>query len=128
MISETVVNEFIRAWKQATFGDRPAWPSSSPIARIVEYLTRIDPSPLTSPEVLTDGEVLANIVKRMSEDDYQAYEAFIARHLAVIRGCREPKMKFTDRARAMGVSRDQFNRREKRGFVYCWRALDERLH
>ena len=127
MISDTTVHHFIRSWQQACFGDQQVWPSISPIARIVEYLTRIDPSPISPPEI-TDGEVMAQIVTAMSYDHLDLYLCFIARYLAVIEGQRQPKMRYVDRASALGVTRDQFNSRCQKGFEYCHKELDKRLH
>ena len=71
---------------------------------------------------------MANIVTQMSKDQLDAYICFIAFHLAVIDGARQPKMRYADRARALNVTRDQFNYRTKQGFLYCQRELNERLH
>jgi len=126
VISDTVVYDFIRAWKRSVFSYHQGWPSESILAKIVEYLTRLDASPIQAPE-MTDGEVLADIVREMSNEDLEVYLCFIAYHLAVINGERKPKMRYVDRACALGVTRDQFNYRNKQGFLYCRKRLDEYL-
>lgn len=126
MVSDTVVNEFIRSWKRSVFGHQPSWPSESVIAKIVKYMTRLDRSPVIS-DSLDDGEVLAQIVSEMRDEDKEAYDCFIAFHLAVITDERHTDKKHRQRAEILGIADRTYRRRKARGFEFCRQRLSKRL-
>ena len=116
----------IRSWKRSYSGHIQAWPSESIIAKVVEYMVRLDPT-YTHTSKVSDGEMVAHIVSNMREDIPDAHQAFIAIHLRLVDGKRHPKSRDYQLAKMLGIAPRTLRARQKRGFEYVRDGLDKAL-
>ena len=126
LIGKTAVDSYIRAWKQSYLGHVPAWPAESIMAKIVEYMTRLDPS-RTHTDKISDGELVANIVADMRYENPTAHVAFIARHLRVVDGKRYPKSRDYQLAQMLNIKPRTFRAHHSAGYAFVREKLDESL-
>lgn len=122
LIGDQSVDQFIKAWQRSCLGNSNGWPSESVIAKIVKYLTRLDPSWVHTTDI-SDGDMMAAIVAQMRRDLPEIYIAFVAYYLHLVNGQRYPKKRLNELSGMIGIAPRTLRKRRVQGYEYAREQL-----